>query len=389
MRDEMTKLQRARVARAWSQTRLIAAMKRVAPALGICLPEIDSLKTNIRRWENDHIVPGPDYRRVLRAVYGMTDAELGFPSCDQAEQLRVVVPPALSIEGLAYFESLLSAHISADNRIGPHQVLGLVEHEAQQLNSAAREARGALRSEVIKMAMRFMEFQGWLQQDSGRFSAAMASTDRARDLAAELGDPLWDAYLLMRKSNVATDAGDPATGAALAEVALDAAAPPPRVGAVILRQKANALAALGHARDCAAAIDKALSAVCNPEAEGDEIASYCSERYVAMEAAGCWRQLRQPGRALQLLSATGSAWPDALRRDNGLYLARLASAHAGAGDVLSACSIGAEAVAVAGVTHSVRTIIELRRLRGELAAAGEGKAEALFTAVDNLLGIAA
>jgi tetratricopeptide (TPR) repeat protein len=363
-------------------------MMRVAPGLGLSLPAIDSLTTNIRRWENDRVTPGPEYRQVLRAVYGLSDGELGFPVPDADDQPALTPRLALSAEGLAYFDSLLCAHINADNLLGPQQVLALVEHEARVLSLAVRDARGALRPRGIRTASRFHELLGWLQQDCGRFDPAMAATDRARDFAVELGDPLWNAYLLMRKSNIATDAGDPPIAAALAEAALAAAsATPPRVHAVILRQHANAQAALGNATQFAHTLDQSVAEVQRPEDDGDQLASYCTERYVVMEAANCWTQLRQPDQALQLLGRSEDDWPEAHRRDQGLCLARSASAHAGVHDIDRACSLGAQAITLAHTTRSARTIAELRRLRSQLAPSrGQDKVEALRSAVASLIG---
>ena len=106
----------------------------------------------------------------------------------------------------------------------------------------------------MRLASRYEEFRGWLNQDAGRLDQAMIHTDRARDLATELRDPLLAAYLLMRKSNIATDSGDPvlALALALADTALSQTEHlSPTVRAVVLRQKALALAGLGQgqARD--------------------------------------------------------------------------------------------------------------------------------------------
>ena len=386
---ETSKLKLARLQRDWSQTQLIAAMKRAAPGLRVRLPEVESLRTNIRRWENDHIVPGPEYRKLFRAVYAMTDDELGFPSPDLAEALTITTALTLSREGLAYFGTLLDAHIKADNLIGGRRVLGFVEQEARELNLAVREARGQLRPDVLTMAVRFHELTGWLRQDSGRHTAAMAATDRACDLATEIRDPLLRAYLLMRKSNIATDASEPHLGAALADAAL-AAAPgaPARLRAVILRQKANAHAALADVSGCSAAIEQSFDAIQDADA-ADSLASYCTQHYVAMEAAACWNRLAMPQRALTILDGSGSAWPVEQRRDKGLYLARLATAHAGAGDVTRACTVGNEAVTVAGVTGSVRTIAELRRLHAALVNVRDDGADAVRAAVASLVATAA
>src|SRR6266540_3742706 len=268
MGNELTQLRRARAEAQWSQTQLIAAMRRAAPSLKIRLPDNESLKTNVTRWENGHVMPGPDYRKLLRVVYGTTDAELGFPATETSGALLAVSTTDLSAEGLAYFRALLTEHIRADNLLGPQHVASLVEHQAHQLNVAARNARGTTRRDVLALAFRFHEFLGWLQQDSGRYAAAMASTDRARDIAK-----------------------------------------------------------------CAAAVDQSFRDLDREESDWDPNVPYCTEPYVAMEAASCWTQLGRPKRALEMFEQAEAEWPGTLRRDKGLYLSRLAITHAELGDI--------------------------------------------------------
>ena len=368
MSHEPTKLALARIAAGWSQTQLIGRMERMAPAVlgrGFHLPDRASLKTYVRRWENGHTVPGPEYRRLLRAVYDRTDEELGFPVGEDGVE-DVPPPPPLSTDGLAYFGELFTQHIWADNRLGPRPVVDLVKLQAQQLNNAARDARGPIRHELIRMTSRYYEFLGWLCQDCGRSGSAMAATDRARDLALELGDPLWESYVLMRKSNIATDGDDAATGVALVDAALRSVpAGPRRVHALVMRQKANAHAALGELQDFERAVDTGLTDVGHEATDGDQLAFYCTPSYVAMEAAACWTQLGQPGRALDVFDEVHANWPEDLRRDKGLSLARVAAARAAVGDRDRACSIGREAVGIAAATGSARTVSALRRVRRE------------------------
>lgn len=218
------------------------------------------------------------------------------------------------------------------------------------------------------MAFRYNEFLGWLCQDAGLLAEAMTVTDRARDLVTEVRDPLWSAYVLMRKSNIATEDGDSAGAAAMIDHALETSgALPPRLHATLLRQQANAHARLRNSHTCAAAIDQALTVVGTDDPEGALLAGYCNEPYVAMEAADCWMRLGRPARALETYRMVTTAWPEALRRDRGLSLARLASVQATVGAVREACTSGAEAVAVARTTSSVRTLKELRRLQDALA----------------------
>jgi transcriptional regulator with XRE-family HTH domain len=388
MREPVNRLRQMRVEAGWSQAQLIAAMRRVARDLKVALPEPESLKTNVRRWENARVAPGPEYRKVLRIVYGVTDDELGFPAVDTEEAPSLTGGFAVSRDGVGYLRTLLDAHVAADNVMGAAQVFGFVKHEAEQVNAATRDARGALRPQVVWTAMRFQELLGWLYQDTGRHDRAMAATNRACDFAAETNDRVWSAYLLMRKSNIAGEAGDPAIARALADAALTALpAPAPRLQAVILRQKANAHAALGEVRQFETAIEQAVTALQAPADEHDEVARYCTERYVAMEAAAGWTRLAAPARALRALTATTTRWPDGLRRDHGLYLARLATAHAAVGDVDHACLAGRDAIRVARETESARTLAELRRLRCQLLPArGHEQVATIRSAIASLVG---
>jgi hypothetical protein len=193
-------------------------------------------------------------------------------------------------------------HVRADNLIGPRLVLDVVSHQAETLGAVARQAHGAERAQAVRLASRYEEFRGWLNQDAGRLDQAMIHTDRARDLATELRDPPLATYLLMRKSNIATDSGDPVPA-----LAMFALAPP--------------------------------------------------------------------------------QWPDGLRRDHGLHLARRATAHAGVGDVAVACDLAEQSLRTVRQTGSARAIRELRRLTHQLSSwQSRSDVKAVAAAVASLVG---
>jgi tetratricopeptide (TPR) repeat protein len=220
---------------------------------------------------------------------------------------------------------------------------------------------------VITMACRYHEFYGWLLQDAGRYEQAMVATDRARDLATELHDAPLATYLLMRKSNIASDADDPGLALGLAEAAVTTGdGLSPKLRAVAYRQQANAHAAVGDVKDFLAAMNNAFEAVDQDDATGDELAAYCTPSYIAMEAATAWMELGRPDLALQVFEQATTDDRDTFRRDHGLYLARRASACAAVDDIDGACRFGMQALAIANATHSTRTIRQLRRLRAQL-----------------------
>lgn len=361
----MTKLRRSRAEMRWSQRQLISRMRPVAIALDVSLPGDDSLITSISRWENGRVERmTADYRQIFRTVYGRTDDELGLVPVEAV----VAMPPpdGPPADVIDYYEALFAEHVRADNLMGPRFVRGIVQVQAEALSSMLRTVRGPARPELVAMTCRYQEFLGWLSQDAGDCDRAMAHTDRARDLAGELRDADLSAYLLMRKSNIATDAGDPVLALRLIEAADRPGRLPASLRPVILRQKANAHAALGQPQECERAIGQAFDLLVDDTARAASLAPYCTAGYLAMEAGTCWVQLGRPEKALATFRQARASWTPDLHRDHSLSLARLGTANAAAGNVEDACKAGLIAVELTGPTGSARTLRELQRLRDSL-----------------------
>jgi hypothetical protein len=190
------------------------------------------------------------------------------------------------------------------------------------------------------------------------------------DYALAGGDPRLLSYVLMRRSNVASDAGDAQRALGLAQAALrEGERLTPRLRAVALRQEAHAHALRRDAPASARAIDQATGELLSGASDGPEfdLTAYCTPGYIGMEAAACWIQLGEPKRAIATLECRLSAWPPGYKRDLGLYLARLAVAHAAGRDLEQAQAVGRQAVAVVRETRSARTLHELARLDALLA----------------------
>jgi hypothetical protein len=113
------------------------------------------------------------------------------------------------------------------------------------IDQMCQATRGADREAMLAVAAQFAEFCGWLYQDSGRPDSAFFWNSHALDYAQELNDPQLIAYVMMRKSNVATESGKPGYGLGLANAALNAFdALTPRMRATALRAQANGYALL-------------------------------------------------------------------------------------------------------------------------------------------------
>jgi len=274
-------------------------------------------------------------------------------------------------EVLTYLDAMFQTYAQADNCVGPRTVLSPVTQQVGFIEEQCHHANDTLRQQLLTRIVRYAEFAGWLFQDAGSLVDAERWTNRAFDYAHECGDPRLTSYLLMRKSNIATDQGDVARASGLAgAAALDGQGRfSPRHRAVVLRQQAIAQA-LAHdraacARTLAAAADAAATGTALDPSNPD-LGSYCLPAYVAMEAGYCWTQLGEPEKATATLEGALASWPAGLARDRGLALARLGLAHVLGHNPLQACAYGREAAQVAALTASARTTSELRTLSREL-----------------------
>ncbi|MGQ4616995.1 hypothetical protein [Nocardia sp. R7R-8] len=185
----------------------------------------------------------------------------------------------------------------------------------------------------------------------------------------------------MRSSNIAGDAGKLSNAIHFIEQALlraDALTPQQR--AVLLRQQANVYAARARSGEradvmtCVDALTRAAEAAAEPVEDPDDLAGYCSPAYVAMEAAQCWIELGHPEQALVILEQRMSDWSADGRRDLGMGLARLSTAHAGVGSWSEAVEIAGYAAGIVADTGSHRTLDQLRATATVLHAAGQTSA---------------
>ena len=323
----MTKLRRSRAEMRWSQRQLISRMRPVAIALDVSLPGDDSLITSISRWENGRVERmTADYRQIFRTVYGRTDDELGLVPVEAV----VAMPPpdGPPADVIDYYEALFAEHVRADNLMGPRFVRGIVQVQAEALSSMLRTVRGPARPELVAMTCRYQEFLGWLSQDAGDCDRAMAHTDRARDLAGELRDADLSAYLLMRKSNIATDAGGPGPRAATDRSRRTSPAGcPRRFGQSSCGGRPTLTPRFSQARECRAAIRQAYDLLVN---DATQAASFLAQ-YSSREGPWRWKDqtacsvpLGQAEKALRHVPSQARAGScRTYVRNHNLYLARL------------------------------------------------------------------
>ncbi|MBK1784451.1 helix-turn-helix domain-containing protein [Prauserella cavernicola] len=266
----------------------------------------------------------------------------------------------------------LDQYSSTDNLVGPQSVLDLMPLQLRYVETLLADASGKDRQQLLYVGARYAEFAGWAYQDTGQLDSAMQMSSVALDYAQEASDDTLASYVLMRRSNIATDAKRSDLALRLADSALEQASQlPPGYRAVALRQRAHALAQLGEAKLCADAIDQAHVFAERRVADSEvDLTGYCTPEYIEMEAAHCWVELGQANEAINTLQDSLVRWKPEFRRDLGLCLARLAVAHATDGQVDNALIVADRALGIARETKSSRTEDQLAKIPGILAAIG-------------------
>jgi tetratricopeptide (TPR) repeat protein/DNA-binding XRE family transcriptional regulator len=332
-------------------------------------------------------VGGPDRQRTSHGGPGSipTPDAITLSPTPATDTSGYRVEPAL----VATYRSVLSHYARIDNLAGPLPLLTVLPEQVAFLERLLPNISGDLRKELLDVAARSAEFTGWLCQDAGDFQAAVFWSDRALNYALQRGDSHLISYVLMRKSNIASDAGDGEGALDYARAALrEWERLTPRLRAVALRQEAHGHALRGDVSEVARSIDRAMEQVIDERPTDPEfdLTTYCTIGYVGMEAASCWLQVGEPKRAIETYEQRIRSWAPEFKRDLGICLGRLAVAHAANRDLEEAWDVGQRALTIAQETRSARTIRELTRLHTHLdgsaglrAAADLGRALAELT----------
>ncbi|MEV2226019.1 helix-turn-helix transcriptional regulator [Nocardia vinacea] len=199
------------------------------------------------------------------------------------ERLAVAISAPTEVQLADALLSTLSGHSVRDQLAGPHDLIGVVRQDIafidQRLAACRDGSRG--RSRLQYVAGRYAELLGWLQQDSGDLDAAESWSRIALAHAKDRDDAQFRAYVLMRSSNIATDAGKLSTAEDFIDEALShAGALTPQQRAVVLRQQANVNAVRARSGEradvmaCMDALTRAAEAAAEPPEGPDDLAGY-------------------------------------------------------------------------------------------------------------------
>lgn len=295
-------------------------------------------------------------RRFLKGLGVAATIATGATGTSLAQDL----PP------VEHFRQLRSTLADSDNLFGPHRVMDTVREQINLLQEIRKAQRGTDLREIIKVQTEFADLLGWLHQDSGEHHAAQFWLDRALEWSHLSGDVNSTAFILGRKSQLASDMGDGSEAAEMAEASIRLVPPNSRMAAISSVHAVRGYALLGD-RDGVTRTHERTQALLDTY-EPDQLpwGQFFGRSYVYVHHAESQRLLGNYTTATKEYQSAIDHMPSGFRRDQGVYLAREALAFAGGGDAEQAAHVGMRALAIGLDTGSGRILTELGQVREAL-----------------------
>ncbi|MDH6626262.1 tetratricopeptide (TPR) repeat protein [Streptomyces sp. LBL] len=252
--------------------------------------------------------------------------------------------------------------VRADNLFGPRHALTAVRQQLFILESLLAYARGAQRSELLRLAAQYAESAAWLHEDSADMSNATKWTSQAMEWATEAGDQSMVTWTLFRRSQQATTKRNAAQVISLAQAAQRNSSTLTRpMRAAAIQQEAHGYALDADEVSCHTRLDDAHDFAASPDTKGDARSGhgdFCTASYIEIQRANCWLTLGRPDLAVPLFETALDELPNSYQRDRGLAQARLALAYAGIREYDSAAAQATSALSIARSSGSLRTMHE-------------------------------
>ena len=256
----------------------------------------------------------------------------GVLTLDDADRLATVMarPGRVDPQVIGYFDRLLTEHYTADQILGPHQLLGPVLAQLDMLDTLRTHARPPVAKPLLRVLARYAEFVGWLQQDAGDLPSAMYWSDRASQWAQSASDDQMAAYLLFRKSSIAYLADDANTVIELAAAAQDAPGGiSPKIVSLAAEQEARGWAMINDGDRCRHKLDIAVDSLRRRPDEADPTAPGYIQHYdlgtLEARSAVCYRAIGRAEDAIAVLERKIVSLPANLHRNRGYQMAKLAN----------------------------------------------------------------
>jgi tetratricopeptide (TPR) repeat protein len=331
-------LSAARIQRGWSQQLAALEFIRVARRHNIPVGEADSVKTAMSRWENGKRVPDEQNRRVLRELYGLTDAELGLTivntiaSADALEELvaRLNSAARIDTEVVRMLDDETERLRISDRRFGAAVLLDAMQAHIHSVSDLLKYSLSpAQRTGLAHVLGDAGALAGWQALDAGAVSRAWSHFELARAASLESGDPALIAHALGEQAFVLLELSEPERARDLIHLAMQQTSIPPLLRAWLHAAEGEILAVMGDASGSQVAFDRAAGEM--PGDSGGEF-PYLSldEVHLLRWRGSALARLHAPGAIDDLISALAQIDQSFVRARCGI-LVDLAEAYAASG----------------------------------------------------------
>lgn len=366
-----------------------------------------------RRWEGERPGwPAEETAIVLHDVLGRWPEDLGFTTppgwirpehyeeADVKRRAFVSITAAALVPGpvapqhvdpalIDYFQQQLEGHYRADMLLGPHDLIGTVSAQYQLIDKLVRSAKDETRRGLLRVGAAYAALVGWLYQDAGDMDGASFWRGVTQEIAMRSRDPHLIGYSLVNQAQVRTDLGDGHAVIDLCEAALDDAGRlVPKVRIMAMQQHAHGASLTGDRTAVDRLIDQADGLL--GRVDDDLPWGHACRRtpgYLEVQRATCYGRLGLGAEAVSLWDQVLDIVPGTARRDRGVYMARHATAAAGAGEPDQALEIARAVADIAVETRSARMRRELVALQRAMrpwqdAPVGQDLAEVLASVTE-------
>jgi transcriptional regulator with XRE-family HTH domain len=372
------RVRRARESKNWSQGRLVSEIELYARRHALSVASTASLKVYVSEWENGRRAVSSPYTAILRAVFGMTDAELFGPrqradshTADGYAELVSHIESAQSV-GLSVVETLLEqteVFRTLDRQMGATHLVDSMTRHLEILSDALSFAvLPNTRIPVASALAGAATLAAWQALDVGAADRAWRYYELAKQAAREADEPKYLAHAMGEQAYVLIDAGRADLAVELIAAALNSShAIPPRLRAWLLGAQAEMLALNGDVEACKRSLDAANQILPDDGVlrDPDVPSIFLTEAHLAR-----WRghalALVGDGQAVADLHGALEAMDSTFTRARAGVLCDLAQAHLARGEYGDAARKLREARLLANRTGSVRHLRQIDRINGQL-----------------------
>ncbi|MFF7040515.1 XRE family transcriptional regulator [Streptomyces massasporeus] len=361
-------LRAARNAREWSQERLVREIERHARQHLLDVASTASLRVYVSEWENGRRQISARYAKILRALLGVTDAELtGVPAesgqpvtADGYDELmgRIDAARSLSLTMVDTFMDQTELLRTMDRQMG---AAGLVDEMTAHLARLEEALTFAVLPETRRPVARALAgaatLAAWQALDVGAVERAWRHYELGKRAAKEAEEPMYLAHATAEQAYVLCDAGRPSMAVQLIRDAqrLGGSTMSPRLTAWLNAAEAEICARAGLPEDCQRALDRAMRSLPPGDAarDPDMLSIFLNEGHLTRWRGSALALIGDDEAVGNLYTALNTADPTFIRASAGLRC-DLAQAHMARGEHDQAHEHLRQARLIASRTGSVR-----------------------------------